>query len=142
MHVRLRGCLVLACQLLLAPAGANYAAEPNSLRDGVYTAAQAERGAVAYAARCASCHAGDLRGNSNSPSLLGVSFLFLWQGKTVGELYTKMRTEMPSDQPGSLPTATYLDILSFILRENRFPAGPNALPAQPQLLDGLVITPP
>ena len=113
---------------------------PASLWDGIYSEVQAERGAVAYGARCASCHAVDLRGNSNSPSLLGMSFLFLWEGRSVGELYTKMRSEMPSDQPGSLPPQTYMDILTYILRANQYPAGMQELVADEQLLNRLLIT--
>ena len=124
--------------IILCLSGASGVAAQSSeaIWQGIFSDAQAERGAEAYSARCASCHAVDLRGNSNSPSLLGMSFMFLWEGRSVGELYTKMRTGMPSDQPGSLPAQTYLDILSFILRANQYPAGDNELMAGDASLDG------
>lgn len=117
------------------------AQQPKSLKDGLFSETQAERGAAAYNARCASCHAADLRGNSNSPGLLGMSFMFLWEGRSVGELYTKMRSDMPSDQPGSLPAQTYMDIVAYILRANQFPAGAEELVAEADWLDSVLITP-
>lgn len=112
----------------------------NTIWEGVYTVAQAERGAEQYSARCASCHAADLRGNSNSPSLLGLSFMFIWEGKSLGEIYSKMRNEMPTDQPGSLSAQTYSDILAFILRANEFPAGSTELESNAAALNQITIT--
>jgi polar amino acid transport system substrate-binding protein len=82
----------------------------------------------------------DLRGNSNSPSLLGLSFMFIWEGKSLGELYTKMSTEMPTDRPGILTQQTYADILAFILESNEFATGDNDLTSDISVLDGIPIT--
>lgn len=136
-----KSVLALTITLWCAGAVTSAAQSPASIQDGIYTDAQAARGAEAYSARCASCHAVDLRGNSNSPGLLGVGFMFLWEGRSVGELYTKMRTEMPSDQPGSLPAQTYADILSYILRANQFPVGEQELVAEADWLNSVLITP-
>ncbi len=94
-------------------------------------------------ANCASCHANDLRGNSNSPGLVGVGFLFLWEQRPLSELFEKMRGEMPTDRPGSLPAATYRDLMAFILRQNGYPAGDADLSAE-VLEDAelLIISPP
>ena len=110
-----------------------------SLSDGIYTEEQASRGAQEYAARCASCHSADLRGNSNSPSLIGLSFMFIWEGRTLGELFTKMSTEMPTDQPGSLSQQSYSAILAFILKSNDFPAGDKELTTNAGALDSITI---
>ena len=110
-----------------------------SLSDGIYTEEQASRGAQEYAARCASCHSADLRGNSNSPSLIGLSFMFIWEGRSLGELFTKMSTEMPTDQPGSLSQQSYSAILAFILKSNEFPAGDKELATNPGTLDSITI---
>ena len=110
-----------------------------SLGDGLYTESQASRGAEEYAARCASCHSTDLRGNSNSPSLIGLSFMFIWEGRSLGELFTKMSTEMPTDQPGSLSQQSYAAILAFILQSNEFPAGDNELASSPDTLASIQI---
>ena len=111
-----------------------------SLSDGIYTEEQASRGAEEYAARCASCHSADLRGNSNSPSLIGVSFMFIWEGRTLGELFTKMSNEMPTDQPGSLSQQSYAAILAFILKSNDFPAGGKELASNADALKSINIS--
>ncbi len=108
--------------------------------DGVYTAEQAERGAVAYRETCATCHGDDLGGGSNSPSLVGVSFQFLWGDKTLHELFEAIRTTMPTDNPASLPRQTYLDILTFMLQVNEFPTGDAALGADAAALGNVLIT--
>ena len=111
--------------------GAAGAAEASlTVWDGVYTAEQAERGVVPYLENCATCHGEDLGGGSNSPGLVGVSFQFLWGGKTLHELYEAIRTTMPTDNPASLPRETYLDILTYMLQVNEFPAGDEELDAK------------
>ena len=97
--------------------------------DGVYTAAQAERGAAPYLENCATCHGEDLGGGSNSPGLRGVSFQFLWGGKTLHELFEAIRTTMPTDNPASLPRETYRDILAYMMQVNEFPTGGGELDA-------------
>jgi mono/diheme cytochrome c family protein len=147
MGGRLRGAIALASLLAIAAcAGASspgigeaVAAGPATLADGVYTAAQAERGRAAYASRCSSCHAEDLRGNSNAPSLVGSSFLFLWEDRTLEELYVTIRTEMPTNAPGSLPAETYLDVLTYVLEANDFPAGGRELLPDADWLRRIVI---
>jgi mono/diheme cytochrome c family protein len=113
---------------------------PTTVWDGVYTAAQAERGRMAYARSCASCHADDLRGRSTAPSLVEESFAFLWEGMSVGDLFEKTRTTMPSDRPGSLPASAYADILAFIAQKNGYPAGATELADDPSVLKGIRIT--
>ena len=111
-----------------------------TLQDGIYTEAQAERGAEDYAARCASCHSIDLRGNSNSPSLIGLSFMFIWEGRSLGELFNKMSEEMPTEDPGSLTQQSYAAILAYILESNEFPSGDTDLASNAEALAGIQIT--
>lgn len=107
--------------------------------DGVYTATQAERGRSAYTQSCASCHADDLRGRSTAPSLIEESFLFLWSDMSVGDLFERTRMLMPSDRPGSLPSATYADIIAFVMSKNGFPVGSTELSADVAALKQIVI---
>ena len=111
----------------------------NSVWDGVYTEAQAERGRAAYAQSCASCHADDLRGRSTAPSLVEESFAFLWEGMSLGDLFERTRTRMPSDRPGSLPGPAYADILAFIAQKNGYPAGAKELADDPGVLKNIRI---
>jgi mono/diheme cytochrome c family protein len=113
--------------------------EPRTVWDGVYTEAQAERGRGAYAQACASCHADDLRGKGTAPSLIEESFAFLWADMSVGDLFERTRMLMPSDRPGSLPSATYADLLAFVLSKNGFPAGTSELGADVAALKKILI---
>jgi S-disulfanyl-L-cysteine oxidoreductase SoxD len=108
--------------------------------DGIFTDEQATRGKAQYAQACASCHAADLRGDGNAPSLIEESFAFQWNDASVGELFTRIRTLMPSTRPNSLSAQSYRDIVAFILQANGFPSGANELDADADALGGLVIT--
>ena len=111
------------------------------LHAGLYEDEQASRGRDIYMTACVSCHASDLRGNSNSPGLIGMSFLFLWENRPLSELFEKMRKEMPTNAPGSLSTTSYLDLLAFILQRNGYPE--SELLTEDRLFDpGLLIVPP
>ena len=106
--------------------------------DGVYSEAQADRGEALYMESCADCHSTDLRGDNTSPSLVGMSFTFLWGGSTLGELFRRVQAQMPTDRPGSLPAQTYRDVLAFVLRANSYPPGPQELESDD--LDDIVIS--
>jgi quinoprotein glucose dehydrogenase len=116
---------VVCASLVLAVigSGAAHQEQTRTVWDGVYTEAQAERGRSAYTQACASCHADDLRGKGTAPSLVDESFTFLWADMSVGDLFERTRLLMPSDRPGSLPSAVYADIIAFIVSKNGFPAG-------------------
>ena len=109
--------------LFASSIGCALAQSTHPLHVGLYATEQASRGRDSYNADCASCHANDLRGNSNSPALVGISFLFLWENRPLSILFEKMRKEMPTNRPGSLATTTYLDLLAFILQQNGYPGG-------------------
>ena len=128
--------------MLGAASAAPVATIAAGLGDGLYSAEQAARGAEAYRATCSSCHALDLRGNSNSPGLRGIGFLFVWEGRSLGEFYTLMRTTMPQESPASLTEDQYLDILAYILEQNGYPAGGADLANAPGELDAIVISAP
>jgi hypothetical protein len=65
--------------------------------------------------------------------------MFIWEGRSLGELFTKMSTEMPTDQPGSLSQQSYAAILAFILQSNEFPAGDNELSSSSEALASILI---
>jgi mono/diheme cytochrome c family protein len=100
---------------------------PVSVLDGVYTTAQAERGHVAYEARCIQCHEGL---EADGPGLLDKAFLDRWREDTLEPLFTFMKTTMPGNTPGSLDPRVYADILAFLLEANGLPAGTRELGAE------------
>ncbi|HLK50245.1 MAG TPA: cytochrome c [Bryobacteraceae bacterium] len=94
--------------------------------DGVYTAAQARRGETAYQMNCAGCHGETLDGRAMGP-LRGDKFLDRWREDNLAPLFDHIRTRMPANAAGSLSSATYLDILAYILQVNAYPPGPQEL---------------
>jgi len=92
--------------------------------DGVYAAAQAQRGNAAYLEKCAGCHKDDLSGYQG---VLKNSFMRLWREDNLRNLYTIIKNTMPRSAPASLSDGTYLDIVTFILQANDFPAGTHEL---------------
>jgi mono/diheme cytochrome c family protein len=96
---------------------------PQSVWDGVYTAAQAARGAAIYEDSCSSCHATDLLGAGPMPALTGPGFRKEWNGQPLGDLFERMSVSMPADKPGKLTRDQDADVLAFILKSNDFPAG-------------------
>lgn len=104
-----------------APTAAADPVASRSVSDGVYSREQAERGRVLYRAQCAACHGEDLHGQGFAPGLAGSEFLSLWNGQTVRDLYSRTRTTMPEDTPGSLSPEETLDIIAYVLHVNGFP---------------------
>ena len=106
------------------------AQEPTTtVADGVYTEAQASRGAAAYEAACAGCHRADLSGNSG-PALKEERFARVYAGKDLRTLYSKITDTMPRNTPGSLTADVYLDIVAHLLKENGFKPGARELTAE------------
>ena len=99
-----------------------------SVWDGVYTDAQADRGRGQYGQHCAVCHGADLEGNGESPPLVG-QFIPDWAGTTLAELDDKIQNTMPLNAPGTLRPAIAVDILAYLLKANNFPSGQNELEA-------------
>jgi mono/diheme cytochrome c family protein len=106
--------------------------------DGVFTAAQADRGRQP-AARCQGCHGPELGGTDRAPALKGAGFLANWENGSVNRLFIKIRDGMPPGNTDSIAPDVKLDILSFLLRENGFPAGPTELTTNADALDSLQI---
>jgi mono/diheme cytochrome c family protein len=101
--------------------------------DGVYTTEQATRGATLYTQQCAPCHGPTLAG-AEGPPLTGVDFTSNWNGLTLGDLYERVRTSMPPDDPAKVSAQEKVDILAHILSIGKFPAGMTELPRDAQVL--------
>jgi mono/diheme cytochrome c family protein len=108
------------------------AADP-SVWDGVYTAEQTRRGETAYLQTCASCHGTALEGGDMTPPLVGGAFTSNWNDLTVGDLFDRIRTTMPLDNPGRLSRTQTADVIAFVLKANNWPAGATELPADSAL---------
>jgi hypothetical protein len=92
---------------------------------GVYTDAQAARGQSAYDTHCARCHRDDLAGYNSI--LKGSRFMQKFRESSLELLFDKTKTTMPRGAPASLSDTMYLDIVTYLLKENDFPAGTQEL---------------
>jgi hypothetical protein len=110
-----------------------------TVADGVYSDAQANRGAAVYDTSCAGCHRVDLGGGPNGPSLREERFAKVFADKDLKTLFTKVATTMPRGAAGSLGESVYLDVVAHMLKENGFPAGSLELTAD--ALDGIRVLP-
>ncbi len=102
------------------------ASPPRTVADGIYTDAQADRGAASYDVACARCHRSDL-GGADGPALRDERFNRMFAGKPLHGLYERVSTTMPRNAPSSLAEGVYVDILAYLLRENGFPSGAGEL---------------
>ena len=113
---------------LLAGICAAHAQEARTTSQGVFTEAQAKRGAAEYNKNCAGYHGADLRSTDREVTNLGGStFKDRWGGKTLAEQLELARDTMPPREERSLIDQTYLDIITFILWSNKVPAGSQEL---------------
>jgi mono/diheme cytochrome c family protein len=121
--------------LLIATAALAAADETTrSVWDGVYTEAQAKRGAVVYQRSCVSCHGPTLEGIETAGPLVGARFTSNWNGVTVGDMAERVRISMPNDRPGTLTRQEVADVLAYVFSVNRFPAGKAELLRQTEIL--------
>ena len=121
-------CLTL---VLAATLGAQ---EKRSVKTGVYTAAQADRGIALFRSKCASCHAP----NRFTDDLFYVSFA----GKPLWEMFDVISDSMPEDNPGSMKKEEYADVIAYLLKLNNFPAGATELPVDKDALSAILMEKP
>jgi mono/diheme cytochrome c family protein len=114
------------------------AEQAKTAKDSVYSEAQAKRGAVLYDEQCAACHGADLSGGG-APGLAGADFLGFWDKTPMADLVEKVVSSMPANSPGSLSRAQGADIVAYMLKINKFPAGTADLPSDAAALKTITI---
>lgn len=122
----LRMVAALAAVVLAGPAPDALAQTARTVRDGVYTEAQAARGQTLYGEQCASCHGASLEG-AQGPPLTGDTFVRVWYREPLSTLVNKVRHTMPASDPGQLTPQQSADIVAYVLGAGGFPAGTTAL---------------
>jgi mono/diheme cytochrome c family protein len=128
------GC---ACALLSAVV----LAQDRTIWDGVYTDAQAKRGEAIYFERCVRCHGPTLSGGTDGAGpLTGPTFKSNWNGVPLGMMLDRVRMTMPQDKPATLSRQQTADVLTFILRANKAPAGATELSRQAEILNSITFT--
>src|SRR5690349_24801971 len=126
----------LAVAVLTVLAGSAQA-QAVSVWDGVYSEAQADRGAAGFAAHCAIWHGASLGGTGEAPALTGPQFLSDFDGLSLGDLFDRIRTTMPQDNPGGLTRDQYADILALLLKSNGLPPGAKELDRRSEYLKAI-----
>lgn len=111
------------------------AQENKSVKAGVYTFEQAERGVALYKQKCASCHA---------PNRFTDDQLFLtpYAGKPLWEMFEVISDSMPEDDPGGMKLEEYADVIAYLLRLNGFPTGQTELPTSKEALSTILFEKP
>jgi mono/diheme cytochrome c family protein len=110
------------------------AQEKTSVKAGVYTAAQAERGQTLFRSKCASCHA---------PNRFTDDFFYIsFAGKPLWEMFDVISDSMPEDNPGSMKKEEYADVIAYLLKLNNFPAGAAELPIDKDALSAILMEKP
>jgi mono/diheme cytochrome c family protein len=98
--------------------------KPRTVWDGVYTDAQAERARATFDGTCSNCHTlPPGGGNTRGGAVSGDKFWTAFTQKSVGDLLTFVKTNMPNGNGGSLAASTYNDLVALILKSNGFPTG-------------------
>lgn len=88
---------------------------PRTTKSGVYGREQAVRGQDVFLGLCKNCHTPE--------SHTSEAFVTKWNGKQLSDLLQYIRDQMPKNEPGSLSAEEYADVLAYVLRLNRMPAG-------------------
>ena len=109
-------------------------APTKSVKAGVYTAAQSDRGQALYRSKCASCHA---------PNRFTDDFFYQsFAGKPLFEMFDVISDSMPEDNPGSMKKEEYVDVIAYLLKLNNFPTGPAELPVDKEALSAIMMEKP
>jgi len=133
MNTTLRFVTALAAGVALLSAASYISVQAQagkSVGDGIYSKAQAERGAKVYAENCSFCHGDDLKGSDVIPALVGADFIGSWKGKTAADLFEKVNTTMPATAPGTLTPAQTADVVAHMFAVAKYPEGTAELPGK------------
>lgn len=124
MPVPKRNPFILILFAGVAVAAAAQAQVPGkTVWDGIFSVEQAARGEAQYNARCGACHGATLNGTGEAPGLSGGEFVSHYDQLTIADLFDRVRTTMPQNDPGSMTRDEYTDIVAFLLKSNGFPVG-------------------
>lgn len=120
---------LLALCMFSAPLLAQTSARTTT--SGVYGREQATRGQGVFLGMCKNCHTPEAHTTD--------AFIAKWNGKPLSELLQYIRDQMPKNEPGSLSAEEYADVLAYMLKLNRMPAGDDELPAEANQLKSIRI---
>ncbi len=106
-----------------------------TVRDGVYSQAQAARGARLFDSICTNCH------EITEFTAVG-AYLENVEGQPLWETFEYISAEMPEDDPGSLRPEDYADVLAYIFSVSGLPSGAADLAVDQDSLEAIAIVRP
>jgi cytochrome c5 len=109
---------------LMLTGTAVFRAQDKTVDQGVYTTAQAARGAKLFESNCTMCHR---EPGGTAPVLAGERFTKSFSDATLQTIFTTIKTTMPRNAPGSLGDAEYVDLVTHLLKINNYADGMNEL---------------
>jgi len=109
--------------------------EGRTIRDRVFSPAQAERGAEVFGSICTNCH--------EITEFTGAgAYLEDVEGKPLWETFDFISNEMPEDDPGSLSLEEYSAVLAYIFSVYGLPSGDAELAVDQPSLEAITIVRP
>jgi mono/diheme cytochrome c family protein len=106
-----------------------------TLRDGVFSAAQAARGERLFESICTNCH--------EITEFTGAgAYLEEVDGKPLWETFEYVWSEMPEDEPASLDPEEYAAVLAYIFSVYGLPSGAADMPIDRKSLEAIAIARP
>ena len=106
-------------------------AGPRSVTGGVYTPSQAIQGETVFDIYCTACH--------SAFDLLSPNFASRWSGRSLQELYLRIKNTMPENDPGVLTEDQTVNVIAYMLSRQGFRAGDIPLPREPTALGAITI---
>jgi S-disulfanyl-L-cysteine oxidoreductase SoxD len=106
-----------------------------TIRDGVFSAAQAARGERLFESICMNCH-------EITEFTAAGAYLEEVEGKPLWETFEYIWAEMPEDEPGSLNPEDYADVLAYIFSIYGLPSGAASLAIDRESLEAIMIVRP
>jgi mono/diheme cytochrome c family protein len=106
-----------------------------TLSEGLFSAAQVERGERVFLDECMECH--------ELPEFTAAGAYFEEQiGETVWSVFEFIWSEMPEDRPAWLDPDEYADVLAYLLSVYGFSSGPREMPIERDALEQVTIEAP
>jgi S-disulfanyl-L-cysteine oxidoreductase SoxD len=106
-----------------------------TVRDGVFSAAQAARGERLFESICTNCH-------ELTELTAAGAYLDDVNGESLWETFDYISSDMPEDDPGSLRADEYAAVLAYVLSVYGLPSGETDLRVDREWLEAIAIVRP
>lgn len=130
-------------QIIVTPDAASELEAKSAASDPQFSSAdfdaQAQAGKAQFKKNCSACHSEGMDNHAMAPALAGNAFVSRWKGKTILDLFSRMRMTMPPASPQSLDDESYLSILAYLLDENSMISATSRLTDDPELMKGITL---